>query len=81
MKVILSQKNKEHVLLCYMSPSNDSMINIYNPLMFAVFVLVPAEDSVLTVWNSSLPLEVRDLIRHCGLRDKITSKMRETLHN
>ncbi|KAI2648089.1 Leucine-rich repeat serine/threonine-protein kinase 2 [Labeo rohita] len=40
----------------------------------------PAEDSVLTVWNSSLPLEVRDLIRHCELRDKITSKMRETLH-
>ncbi|XP_016094033.1 leucine-rich repeat serine/threonine-protein kinase 2 [Sinocyclocheilus grahami] len=42
---------------------------------------VPAEDSVLTVWSSSLPLEVRDLIRHCELRDKITSKMRETLHN
>ncbi|KAK9952637.1 hypothetical protein ABG768_018455 [Culter alburnus] len=40
-----------------------------------------AEDSVLTVWSSSLPLEVRDLIRHCELRDKITSKMRETLHN
>ncbi|XP_067292267.1 leucine-rich repeat serine/threonine-protein kinase 2 isoform X2 [Pseudorasbora parva] len=38
-----------------------------------------AEDSVLTVWNSSLPLEVRDLIRHCELRDKITSKMRATL--
>ncbi|KAF4095390.1 leucine-rich repeat serine/threonine-protein kinase 2 [Onychostoma macrolepis] len=42
---------------------------------------VPAEDSVLTVWNSSLPLEVRNLIRHCELRDKITSKMRETVHN
>ncbi|XP_077067574.1 leucine-rich repeat serine/threonine-protein kinase 2 [Siphateles boraxobius] len=40
-----------------------------------------AEDSVLTVWSSSLPLEVRDLIRHCELRDKITSKMRERLHN
>uniref|UniRef100_A0A671Q2H8 non-specific serine/threonine protein kinase n=1 Tax=Sinocyclocheilus anshuiensis TaxID=1608454 RepID=A0A671Q2H8_9TELE len=40
-----------------------------------------AEDSVLSVWNSSLPLEVRDLIRHCELRDKITSKLRETLHN
>uniref|UniRef100_A0A8C1MM56 non-specific serine/threonine protein kinase n=1 Tax=Cyprinus carpio TaxID=7962 RepID=A0A8C1MM56_CYPCA len=47
----------------------------------SVFVLVSAEDSVLTVWNSSLPLEVRDLIRHCELRDKITSTMRETLHN
>ncbi|XP_039537921.1 leucine-rich repeat serine/threonine-protein kinase 2-like isoform X2 [Pimephales promelas] len=40
-----------------------------------------AEDSVLTVWSSSLPLEVRDLTRHCELRDKITSKMRETLHS
>ncbi|XP_056101697.1 leucine-rich repeat serine/threonine-protein kinase 2 [Rhinichthys klamathensis goyatoka] len=40
-----------------------------------------AEDSVLTLWSSSLPLEVRDLIRHCELRDKITSNMRETLHN
>ncbi|KAK7117063.1 hypothetical protein R3I94_022570 [Phoxinus phoxinus] len=39
-----------------------------------------AEDSVLTVWSSSLPLEVRDLARHCELRDKITSIMRETLH-
>uniref|UniRef100_A0A8C1C756 non-specific serine/threonine protein kinase n=1 Tax=Cyprinus carpio carpio TaxID=630221 RepID=A0A8C1C756_CYPCA len=47
----------------------------------SVFVLVSAEDSVLTVWNSSLPLEVRDLIRHCQLRDKITSTMRESLHN
>uniref|UniRef100_A0A8C1WCT5 non-specific serine/threonine protein kinase n=1 Tax=Cyprinus carpio TaxID=7962 RepID=A0A8C1WCT5_CYPCA len=47
----------------------------------SVFVLVSAEDSVLTVWNSSLPLEVRDLIRHCELRDKITSTMRETLLN
>uniref|UniRef100_A0A8C2DEM9 non-specific serine/threonine protein kinase n=1 Tax=Cyprinus carpio TaxID=7962 RepID=A0A8C2DEM9_CYPCA len=42
---------------------------------------VSAEDSVLTVWNSSLPLEVRDLIRHCELRDKITNTMRETLLN
>uniref|UniRef100_A0A673G3Y3 non-specific serine/threonine protein kinase n=1 Tax=Sinocyclocheilus rhinocerous TaxID=307959 RepID=A0A673G3Y3_9TELE len=71
----------EHVLLHYMSPSNDYMINIYNPLMFPVSVLVSAEDSVLSVWNSSLPLEVRDLIRHCELRDKITSKLRETLHS
>ncbi|XP_043083989.1 leucine-rich repeat serine/threonine-protein kinase 2 isoform X2 [Puntigrus tetrazona] len=39
------------------------------------------EDSVLTVWNGSLPLEVRDLIRHCELRAKIAGKMRETLLN
>uniref|UniRef100_A0A673GBY9 non-specific serine/threonine protein kinase n=1 Tax=Sinocyclocheilus rhinocerous TaxID=307959 RepID=A0A673GBY9_9TELE len=77
----MGSKNKEHVLLHYMSPSNDYMINIYNPLMFPVSVLVSAEDSVLSVWNSSLPLEVRDLIRHCELRDKITSKLRETLHS
>ncbi|ROJ24393.1 Leucine-rich repeat serine/threonine-protein kinase 2 [Anabarilius grahami] len=30
-----------------------------------------AEDSVLTVWSSSLPLEVRDLIRHCFSRSHV----------
>ncbi|XP_063053103.1 leucine-rich repeat serine/threonine-protein kinase 2 isoform X2 [Engraulis encrasicolus] len=37
------------------------------------------EDSVLMVWNSTLPLEVKDLIRHCELREEITAKMREQL--
>uniref|UniRef100_A0A8C2DMK3 non-specific serine/threonine protein kinase n=1 Tax=Cyprinus carpio TaxID=7962 RepID=A0A8C2DMK3_CYPCA len=50
-----------------------------NTLVKLKFLHLP--DSVLTVWNSSLPLEVRDLIRHCELRDKITNTMRETLLN
>ncbi|XP_076120620.1 leucine-rich repeat serine/threonine-protein kinase 2 isoform X1 [Alosa pseudoharengus] len=37
------------------------------------------EDSVLMVWNSTLPLEVKDLSRHCELREEITAKMREQL--
>ncbi|TRY85867.1 hypothetical protein DNTS_011896 [Danionella cerebrum] len=39
-----------------------------------------AEDSVLTLWSGSLPLEARDLMRHCELRRRTTSRMRETLH-
>ncbi|XP_057182652.1 leucine-rich repeat serine/threonine-protein kinase 2-like [Triplophysa rosa] len=39
------------------------------------------QDSVLMVWSGSLPLEVRDLNRHCELRDNITTKMRETLRD
>ncbi|XP_028813822.1 leucine-rich repeat serine/threonine-protein kinase 2 [Denticeps clupeoides] len=35
------------------------------------------EDSVLLVWNSALPLEVKDLRRHCELREEIKAKMRE----
>uniref|UniRef100_A0A8C8GD13 non-specific serine/threonine protein kinase n=1 Tax=Oncorhynchus tshawytscha TaxID=74940 RepID=A0A8C8GD13_ONCTS len=35
------------------------------------------EESVLMVWNSSLPLEVKDLNKHCEMRGEITAKMRE----
>uniref|UniRef100_A0A8C7LGJ1 non-specific serine/threonine protein kinase n=1 Tax=Oncorhynchus kisutch TaxID=8019 RepID=A0A8C7LGJ1_ONCKI len=35
------------------------------------------EESVLMVWNSSLPLEVKDLNKHCEMREEITAKMRE----
>uniref|UniRef100_A0AAZ3RPD9 non-specific serine/threonine protein kinase n=1 Tax=Oncorhynchus tshawytscha TaxID=74940 RepID=A0AAZ3RPD9_ONCTS len=34
-------------------------------------------ESVLMVWNSSLPLEVKDLNKHCEMRGEITAKMRE----
>ncbi|XP_051546282.1 leucine-rich repeat serine/threonine-protein kinase 2 isoform X1 [Myxocyprinus asiaticus] len=37
------------------------------------------EDSVLMVWNSSLPLEIKDLKKHCELRESITNRMRDTL--
>nr|XP_046249287.1 leucine-rich repeat serine/threonine-protein kinase 2 isoform X2 [Scatophagus argus] len=38
------------------------------------------EESVLMVWNSTLPMEVKDLKRHCDKREQIAAKMREQLH-
>uniref|UniRef100_A0A672Z3Z9 non-specific serine/threonine protein kinase n=1 Tax=Sphaeramia orbicularis TaxID=375764 RepID=A0A672Z3Z9_9TELE len=37
--------------------------------------------SVLMVWNSTMPMEVRDLNRHCEKREMITAKMREQLQH
>ncbi|XP_036963451.1 leucine-rich repeat serine/threonine-protein kinase 2 isoform X1 [Acanthopagrus latus] len=39
------------------------------------------EESVLMVWNSTLPMEVKDLNRHCEKREQIAAKMREQLHH
>ncbi|XP_026168343.1 leucine-rich repeat serine/threonine-protein kinase 2 isoform X2 [Mastacembelus armatus] len=39
------------------------------------------EESVLMVWNSTLPMEVKDLKRHCEKREQISAKMREQLHH
>ncbi|XP_053740613.1 leucine-rich repeat serine/threonine-protein kinase 2 isoform X1 [Synchiropus splendidus] len=38
------------------------------------------EESVLMVWNSLLPMEVKDLSKHCGKREQIACRMREQLH-
>ncbi|XP_053175451.1 leucine-rich repeat serine/threonine-protein kinase 2 [Scomber japonicus] len=38
------------------------------------------EDSVLMAWNSTLPMEVKDLNKHCEKREQITAQMREQLH-
>ncbi|XP_070828701.1 leucine-rich repeat serine/threonine-protein kinase 2 isoform X3 [Chaetodon trifascialis] len=38
------------------------------------------EESVLMVWNSMLPMEVKDLNKHCEKREQIAAKMREQLH-
>uniref|UniRef100_A0A3Q1H6Q4 non-specific serine/threonine protein kinase n=1 Tax=Anabas testudineus TaxID=64144 RepID=A0A3Q1H6Q4_ANATE len=38
-------------------------------------------DSVLMVWNSTLPMEVKDLNRHCEKREQIAAKLREQLHH
>lgn len=32
------------------------------------------------VWNSSLPMEVKDLNKHCEKREQIAARMREQLH-
>uniref|UniRef100_UPI0037E8F8A3 leucine-rich repeat serine/threonine-protein kinase 2 n=1 Tax=Semicossyphus pulcher TaxID=241346 RepID=UPI0037E8F8A3 len=39
------------------------------------------EESVLMVWNSTLPMEVKDLKKHCEKREQIAAKMREQLHH
>ncbi|KAG9281042.1 leucine-rich repeat serine/threonine-protein kinase 2 isoform X2 [Astyanax mexicanus] len=38
------------------------------------------EKSVLMVWSSTLPQEVKDLKAHCELREQIKAKMREQAH-
>ncbi|KAM9753292.1 leucine-rich repeat serine/threonine-protein kinase 2 isoform 2-T2 [Menidia menidia] len=38
------------------------------------------EESVLMVWNSTLPMEVKELKKHCQKRERMASRMRETLH-
>uniref|UniRef100_A0A7N8Y7C7 non-specific serine/threonine protein kinase n=1 Tax=Mastacembelus armatus TaxID=205130 RepID=A0A7N8Y7C7_9TELE len=43
--------------------------------------LLSDEESVLMVWNSTLPMEVKDLKRHCEKREQISAKMREQLHH
>ncbi|XP_075993815.1 leucine-rich repeat serine/threonine-protein kinase 2 [Genypterus blacodes] len=37
------------------------------------------EESVLMVWNSSLPMEVKDLNKHCEMREQIAARLREQL--
>ncbi|XP_034005048.1 leucine-rich repeat serine/threonine-protein kinase 2 isoform X2 [Trematomus bernacchii] len=37
------------------------------------------DESVLMVWNSTLPMEVKDLTKHCEKREQIAAKMREQL--
>uniref|UniRef100_A0A3P8QP77 non-specific serine/threonine protein kinase n=1 Tax=Astatotilapia calliptera TaxID=8154 RepID=A0A3P8QP77_ASTCA len=39
-----------------------------------------SDESVLTMWNSMLPVEVKDLRKHCEKREQIAAKMREQLH-
>ncbi|XP_075945716.1 leucine-rich repeat serine/threonine-protein kinase 2 [Anarhichas minor] len=39
------------------------------------------QESVLMVWSSTLPMEVKDLNKHCEKREQIAAKMREQLHH
>uniref|UniRef100_A0A3Q3WHS5 Protein kinase domain-containing protein n=1 Tax=Mola mola TaxID=94237 RepID=A0A3Q3WHS5_MOLML len=38
------------------------------------------DESVLMLWNGTLPMEVRDLRRHCERREQIAARLREQLH-
>lgn len=49
-------------------------------LCLNLFSLRLDEESVLMVWNSTMPMEVKDLRRHCEKREQIAAKMREQLH-
>lgn len=44
-------------------------------------LLLSDEESVLMVWNSTLPMEVKDLNRHGEKREQIAVKMREQVHH
>ncbi|XP_027860193.1 leucine-rich repeat serine/threonine-protein kinase 2 isoform X2 [Xiphophorus couchianus] len=39
------------------------------------------EESVLMTWSSTLPLEVKDLKKHCEKRERAAARMREQLHH
>ncbi|MEQ2259634.1 hypothetical protein XENORESO_015150 [Xenotaenia resolanae] len=39
------------------------------------------EETLLMVWNSMLPLEVKDLKKHCEKRERAAARMREQLHH
>ncbi|XP_043980418.1 leucine-rich repeat serine/threonine-protein kinase 2 [Gambusia affinis] len=39
------------------------------------------EESVLMAWSSMLPLEVKDLKKHCEKRERAAARMREQLHH
>lgn len=49
--------------------------------LFLFFLCVSDEDSVLMMWSSFLPQEVKDLNVHSELREQITAKMREQAHD
>lgn len=45
---------------------------------FSVLNLVLSdEESVLMVWNGMLPMEAKDLKRHCHRREQVAVRMRE----
>uniref|UniRef100_H2N081 non-specific serine/threonine protein kinase n=1 Tax=Oryzias latipes TaxID=8090 RepID=H2N081_ORYLA len=57
----------------------DSVRSITSRL--SLFVRLPSdEESVLMVWSSKLPAEVRDLKKHCEKRERTAVRMREQLH-
>uniref|UniRef100_A0A3P9LYM3 Protein kinase domain-containing protein n=1 Tax=Oryzias latipes TaxID=8090 RepID=A0A3P9LYM3_ORYLA len=57
----------------------DSVRSITSRL--SLFVRLPSdEESVLMVWSSKLPAEVKDLKKHCEKRERTAVRMREQLH-
>uniref|UniRef100_A0A7N6BLX8 non-specific serine/threonine protein kinase n=1 Tax=Anabas testudineus TaxID=64144 RepID=A0A7N6BLX8_ANATE len=78
----------KHQTLQVIAPRCDSIRCITSALIAALrwsdarVCLCPSdEESVLMVWNSTLPMEVKDLNRHCEKREQIAAKLREQLHH
>lgn len=46
-----------------------------------LFCAPPDAQSVLMVWNATLPSEVKELNKHSERREHIAARMREQLHN
>ncbi|KAG7234301.1 hypothetical protein INR49_005093 [Caranx melampygus] len=71
-----------HLLLLELS--KHQMLQVISPHCNSIRCITSAlidEESVLMVWNSTLPMEVKDLNRHCEKREQIAAKMREQLHH
>uniref|UniRef100_A0A3Q1EG85 Leucine-rich repeat serine/threonine-protein kinase 2-like n=1 Tax=Acanthochromis polyacanthus TaxID=80966 RepID=A0A3Q1EG85_9TELE len=73
----------KHQTLLITGPQCDSIRCIASTLILQSVCLsrLSDEESVLTVWNSMLPMEVKDLTKHCEKREQIAAKMREQLHH
>ncbi|XP_030588274.1 leucine-rich repeat serine/threonine-protein kinase 2 isoform X2 [Archocentrus centrarchus] len=85
----------KHQILQVMGPHCDSlrcMASALTPFSWKNVVLVLGrklpqhknqsdEESVLMVWSSMLPMEVKDLRKHCERRERVAAKMREQLHH
>uniref|UniRef100_A0AAX7UFY2 non-specific serine/threonine protein kinase n=1 Tax=Astatotilapia calliptera TaxID=8154 RepID=A0AAX7UFY2_ASTCA len=74
----------KHQILQVMEPHCDSLRCMASALIRGSFFVclsrLSDEESVLTMWNSMLPVEVKDLRKHCEKREQIAAKMREQLH-
>uniref|UniRef100_I3J7H5 non-specific serine/threonine protein kinase n=1 Tax=Oreochromis niloticus TaxID=8128 RepID=I3J7H5_ORENI len=74
----------KHQILQVMESHCDSLRCMASALIRGSFFVclsrLSDEESVLTVWNSMLPVEVKDLKKHCEKREQIAAKMREQLH-
>uniref|UniRef100_A0A3Q2E8C1 Protein kinase domain-containing protein n=1 Tax=Cyprinodon variegatus TaxID=28743 RepID=A0A3Q2E8C1_CYPVA len=78
----------KHQTLQVLAPLCDSVRSIASAFIRGsntwvfLFVFGPSdEESVLMVWNSMLPLEVKDLKKHCEKRERAAARMREQLHH
>uniref|UniRef100_A0A7N6AQ39 non-specific serine/threonine protein kinase n=1 Tax=Anabas testudineus TaxID=64144 RepID=A0A7N6AQ39_ANATE len=71
----------KHQTLQVIAPRCDSIRSALRWSDARVCLCPSDEESVLMVWNSTLPMEVKDLNRHCEKREQIAAKLREQLHH